>query len=125
MDIQLDNAAHDLTLEGDDLVLVSGAECTAQILKIRWLTLAGEWFLEGDDFGLWKIPGDFRDKQTPAKLSELRARMEREALATPGITACSIYTFELNRATRHLSIQARATADTGDAIDIEVDEAVA
>lgn len=125
MDIQLDHPGHDLTLEGDDLVLVSGAACAAQILTIRWLTIAGEWFLEGDDFGLWKIPGDFREKQTVARLAELRSRMEREALATPGITSCTITTFELDRASRRLSVQAKATADTGDAIDIEVDEAVA
>ncbi len=125
MDIQLDRPEHDLTLEGDDLVLVAGAACTAQILVVRWLTIAGEWFLEGDDFGLWQIPGDFRDKQTTAKLAELRARMERSALECPGVTGCTITTFSLDRATRHLASQARATVDTGDAIDVVVDEAVA
>lgn len=123
MDIQLDQPEHDLTLEGDDLVLVSGPECTAQILKIRWLTIAGEWFLD-DDLGLWKIPGDIRDKQTVAKLAELRARMEREALACPGVTSCTITTFALDRATRVLTVQAKATADDGDAFDVVVDEAV-
>ena len=124
MDILLTNADHDLDLVGDDLVLVSGAECSAQILKIRWLTIFAEWFLD-DSIGVWQIPGDFRDKVTVAKLAELRARLEREALATPGVTACTITTFDLNKATRHLSIQARATMDTGDAIDVVIDEAVA
>lgn len=124
MDIQLDVTDHDLTLEGDDLVLVAGAECTAQVLKIRWLTLVGEWFLEGDDFGMWNLE-DFRSKFTSAKLSELRSRLEREALACPGVLTCTITTFNLDRATRQLSIQARATLDTGDAIDVVVDEAVA
>ena len=122
MDILL-TADHDLDLQGDDLVLVAGADCTAQVLKIRWLTLVAEWFLD-DSLGVWTME-DFRSKWSVSKLAELRARLERAALETPGVTACTITTFDLNRATRHLSIQARATMDTGDAIDVVVDEAVA
>lgn len=124
MDILLTTAGHDLDLVNDDLVLVSGADCTAQVMKIRWLTLAGEWFLD-DSLGVWNLTEDFRQKLTVARLAELRTRLEREALATPGVTACSVYSLDLNKATRRLSIQARATLDTGDAIDVVVDEAVA
>lgn len=123
MDILLGVTTHDPTIVGDDLVLVTGAACTAQVLKIRWLTLAAEWFLD-DSLGVWRIPADFREKFSRARQSELRTRLEREALACPGVTGCTISLLEVDRATRRLSIEATATLDTGDAIDVVVDEAV-
>ena len=123
MDIQL-NDSWDLDLQGNDLVLVSGADCTVQIVRVRWLTIVGEWFLEESDFGFWEIPGDFRDKQTQAKLAELRSRFEKSALATPGVVSCTVTTLELDRATRYLRVQAKLTPDDGDAVDVVVDQAV-
>lgn len=124
MDILLDSKSHDLTIVGDDLVLVTGQLDTAQSVKVRWLTIAGEWFLD-DSIGLWDFERDFRTKSTTAKLNELRRLMEREAQACPGVDRASIVSFDLNRSTRALSIQAKVTTETGDVLDISFTEAVA
>lgn len=124
MDIKLTQTGHDLDLRANDLQLVAGQDCTAQVVKINWLSLAGEWFLD-DERGVWRIPGDFKQKQTEARQAQLRTRLERAALNVAGVLACVIRSFSLDRATRRLAVTAVLTVDSGDAVPVVLDQVVA
>ena len=88
IDLALDKTTHDLTITGNNLVIISGAERIAQAVKVRLLTIVAEWFLDSTigvlDFKSGRMFGK------GASLSDIRKKLLAEILATPGIASASI-----------------------------------
>jgi hypothetical protein len=110
MDLKLDKQTHDLVIEGGDLVFVDGAEDVVQSIKIRLLTLAGEWFLD-DTIGWITFAGMPFGKVS--NLSAVRARILQEITGTPGVLSAEITAFSLIPSTRNLSVTYRARVTDG------------
>lgn len=52
VDIALHASEHDLVIKDGDLLLIDNAERVAQQIKVKLLTLLGEWFLDTT----WGVP---------------------------------------------------------------------
>ena len=117
MDVKLDSSTHDLALSGGDLVIITEELDTAQSIKIRLLTIAGEWF-QDDTIG-W-IDED-RVFGKGVSLAYIRSKLLGVIEGTPGVLAgsCSFDRVALDRTTRTLSVEFRCKAVDGEVIDSE------
>ena len=110
-DIKLDKDKHDLSIEGDNLILFSlGEESIAQRLKIGLSTAAGEWFLDVTK-GLPLTKQAFSQKGSQTVLD---AYIRRYITEFEGIQELLTYSSRTDRATRTAIISFTARTDSGE-----------
>lgn len=112
MDLKLDTTSNDLAIDGGDLVLVDGLDAISQHVRLRLLTLRGEWFLDrtaGTPY-LQSIFGKV------ASLDPVASILRDKILATPGILSFESFSLELDPRTRELSLAFQALT-TGGVLD--------
>ena len=88
--------------------LVRGIEAIAAVLRIRYATFLGEYFLDnrrGVPWQRWR-----ENKATPAILDEIRAVFAAETLAVPGVVRITPpgVSAEFDAATRTITIELTA-----------------
>jgi len=123
MDILLAQPAHDLALVGGDLVIATLAQEIAQSIKIRLLTILGEWYLD-DTIGFIDVinmtgagqPVGVKASTSQARLDNMRNRLRDAVLTTPGVATIDRVTLGYQRSTRQVALTFAATAVTGDVI---------
>ena len=108
MDLKID-AAGDLVLDGDDLALVTGLDAIAQHLRIRFQFFRGEWFLDTRVGVPW-----FEDilKKSP-DLDVVNGLLREVITSTPGVTAITAFSLEIDRATRAMTVAFQAATELG------------
>jgi hypothetical protein len=80
----LDRTTHDLVRRGGGFVWIEGDEQIRQSIKVRLLTIAGEWFQDPTIGLIDLIEGRMFGKGV--SLPYIRKRIVEEILATPGMT---------------------------------------
>ena len=103
----------DLALKDNDLEILNGDFClcqndflaTAQNIKIRLKTLAGEWFLDSN-IGLPYLTKVLGKKPNNALLTHL---ISKEILSVPNVKECSDFSFDEGLLPRSLKVKFKVT----------------
>lgn len=105
-DIQLDRETHDLVIDADtgDIQLLDNARRIAQQIKVTLLAFLGEWFLD-TSFG---VPYLDEIMVKNPRIGTLQAIFRAKIIDVPGVTRVRRLTFDMNRATRALSVSFEA-----------------
>lgn len=114
MDVALDLSPaslnfNDLLVQANDLVLVSGAAEILQHVLQNLRTFLGEWFLD-NTVG---IPYFQQILVKNPNLGDVDALIQKAINRTPGVTALSKYSSDLNTATRQLFVTFQAQTTSG------------
>lgn len=111
-DIKL-NDDHDLALENNRLVLLSGADEVAQRLRCRLKMFRGEWFLNvtrGVDYR-----GEvFVKRNAPTRVE---AELKRAILTTSGVLELLEYSQVIDAAVRSMTVDFKVKATDGDIVE--------
>ena len=110
-DFKLD-ANGDLDFSSNDLEIINGLEAVKQELQIRYKFFLGEWFLNPDE----GVPYIRDVLKKNANETQVRALMREVAVTTPGVEKVNSLEFDLDTATRVLSV----SMDIGANIDGEL-----
>jgi hypothetical protein len=103
----------DLAIENGDLVLIDGADTTAQLLRVRGKFLRGEWFADPDvGFPFDEILGEKPD------LGQVEIWLRQMITETPGVESVSELDVQLDDATRELRVSGEVTYTTGERVPI-------
>lgn len=113
IDIAIDDD-NDLVWETGDLVLVSGADVTKQLLRIRSLFIRGEWFAD-TRVGM-PILDDMLGER--ADLLLVKSWYRFMILSTPGVASLNSLELTLNDATRILSVTAEVVYTDGTSAEL-------
>jgi hypothetical protein len=119
-DLALDPVSGDLLLEQGRARLVHGAEAVRQLWITRITLFKGEWFLDrsrGIDYQT-----DVLVKN--AKQAVLRSIFAEVTRATTGVADVTKLRFDLNRATRLLTIEAEVVLDSGEDLQLSLSETI-
>lgn len=111
-DIRLGDNSHDLVIVDGDLQLVADV---AQAIKIRLLTVRGEWFLD-NELGVPYFEEIF--VKAP-DLDRVRSIYRQTILDTPGVLDVRTITLSYTASTRELSVSFNCDSDQG-----EIDQTV-
>jgi HSP20 family molecular chaperone IbpA len=117
-EVSADNPiAHDLHLVDGKLSFVEDEEAIAQHLRIRLQFFRGEWFADEREGVPW-----FEEILTkPSNLPLVRSILRKVVVDTPGISDVQDLSISLDRQTRTLSGEAKATLDTGEILRVGFD----
>lgn len=101
-DIQLDRDTHDLVIDAGtgDIQLLNGPRRIAQQIKVTLLAFLGEWFLD-TSFG---VPYLDEVMVKNPRIGTLQAIFRAKIIDVPGVSRVRRLSFDLNRATRALSV---------------------
>lgn len=110
-DIQLDRGTHDLVIDPGtgDIQLLNGARRVAQQIKITLLAFLGEWFLD-TSFG---VPYLEEVMIKNPRGGTLQAVFRAKIIAVPGVLRIRRLQFELDRASRGLTVIFEAETSEG------------
>jgi hypothetical protein len=108
-DLKLDPDTEDLVIADGDLVLVSGIDAVAQLIRGYLLLFRGEWFLDESAGILY-----FEDilVKNP-NLSAIREIFRQTLLEVPGVLSVESLSLELS-AERTLSVDWKVDTDLGE-----------
>jgi hypothetical protein len=114
VDIKLDDD-DDLAMENGDLVLIDGAEVTAQLIRIRLRIPLGD--IQWDErVGLTTLLADEEDEPD---FQRVRAEYTHVIATTPGVSRVGRLTFGFNHSTREMTIDGEAFDGSGNPIEIK------
>jgi hypothetical protein len=101
-------------------VLITGAEEAAQSIETRLKFFLGEWFLDISDGTPWfqQVLGK------GGNLPDKEAVIKRRILTAPSVAALTKFKMDYDEATRRLSIECGAVAETGEAINVTIPQVV-
>lgn len=112
-DLALDPVSGDLAHGGGLLSIVSGTDVVAQRLRLRLGLWLGEWFLNA----LVGVPWPQWIGSKP-DLKTIESVLRRAITTAPGIASLDVFSLSLDGASRALNVSFRATAVTGEVIDV-------
>jgi len=111
-DIKL-SADGDLEIVDGDMVIIDGPEAIRQHLNVRLAFFRGEWFLD-PSLG---VPYFERVLRKPLRQTVLASVFRDAILETPGVKALDRLEFDVDAATRRLTVSFTAITDSGTRID--------
>lgn len=100
----------DLDITGGTWTFIAGLEAVRQAIRIRLLTVRGEWFLDASLGTPWLTEIFKKTPNIPALQSVFRSRI----LGTPGVKSVDRITLTFNRQARTLRVDFAATCDFGE-----------
>jgi len=109
MNIELDETTGDWKIENGKVQFVSGQDEIKQILKVKFQTFLGEWFLDTRKGVAW-FSKVFKKNANPA---EIEALIIETIVTSPGITGIISLELEVIRETRQLKVTFEATTIDG------------
>ncbi len=113
-DIKIDSETGDLAVEGNELVLIAGADEVEQRLRRRLAMFRGEWFLNTTR-GVPYRTEIFVKGVSPERIA---ASIKREILTTSGVLALLEYDQAFDSAQRKLTVTFKVQATDGEIIEL-------
>lgn len=114
-DIKLNETTNDLAVEGNELVLITGADEVEQRLRNRLRMYRGEWFLDT----LRGVPYRQTVLAKGMSLERIAAAIKREILTTSGVLALLSYDQSFDSAQRNLTVSFQVQATDGAVVEID------
>ncbi|HFF6216699.1 hypothetical protein [Stenotrophomonas maltophilia] len=108
LDLKL-NAAHDLAVDGTNVVLVDGASRVRQQIKVTLMTWFGEYFLDVT-FGVPYLESILVKRPNR---SEIEAVLRQRINDVPGVTGVTSMQLNIDRERRQLEVSFQANTDEG------------
>lgn len=112
MDWKLDTDGDLYLDDSGSAVNLTGADAIAQHISIRLRMFLGEWFLDTREGVPW-----FDLMEKGASTTRIRAVVREVITKTPGVGSLDELDVELDSDTRKLTVTAKGTYDTGEALD--------
>lgn len=109
IDLKLDPTSHDLVINSYDLQLIDQVDQIVQAVKMRLLTIFGEWFLDARE-GVRYF--DIVCSKNP-DVSLIDSIMKATIVETPGVRELMSYSSTLNSSARTLSVTFQVNTDYG------------